>query len=49
MKINEKAAEKKRLNKARIASHIRLRKHISKPELAVELGLSMPTDRKSVV
>ena len=48
MKINEKAAEKKRLNKARIASHIRLRKHISKPELAVELGLSMPTVLQNV-
>ena len=44
MKINEKAMEKKRQNKARIASHILHRKQVSKPELAIELGLSMPTE-----
>ena len=48
MKINEKAMEKKRQNKARIASHILHRKQISKPELAVELGLSMPTVLQNV-
>ena len=40
--------EKKRQNKARIASHILHRKQISKPELAVELGLSMPTVLQNV-
>ena len=48
MKINEKALEKKRQNKARIASHILHRKQISKPELAIELGLSMPTVLQNV-
>ena len=48
MKINEKALEKKRQNKARIASHILHRKQISKPELAIELGLSMPTALQNV-
>lgn len=48
MKINEKALEKKRQNKARIASHILRRKQISKPELALELGLSMPTVLQNV-
>lgn len=48
MKINEKAMEKKRQNKARIASHILHRKQVSKPELAIELGLSMPTVLQNV-
>ncbi len=48
MRMNEKALEKKRQNKARIASHILHRKQISKPELAVELGLSMPTVLQNV-
>lgn len=48
MKINERALEKKRQNKARIASHILHRKQISKPELAIELGLSMPTVLQNV-
>ena len=42
MKINEKAAEKKRLNKARIASHIRLRKHISNLSLPWSWDLVCP-------
>lgn len=48
MKINEKAADKRRQNKARIASHILHRRQISKPELAAELGLSMPTVLQNV-
>ena len=48
MKINEKAMEKKRQNKARIASHILHKKQISKPELAAQLGLSMPTVLQNV-
>lgn len=43
MKINEKQGEKKLQNKTRIARHILHRKQISRPELALELGLSMPT------
>lgn len=48
MKINEKAMEKKRQNKARIASCILQKKQISKPELAAQLGLSMPTVLQNV-
>lgn len=48
VKMNEKAAEKKRGNKARIASHILHSRQISKPELAVQLGLSMPTVLQNV-
>lgn len=40
---NDRAGEKKRQNKERIARHILRRKMISKPELASELGISMPT------
>lgn len=45
---NEKAGDKKRQNKARIARHILYRKQISKPELAAELGISMPTVLQNV-
>lgn len=46
--MNDKAGERKRQNKARIARHILRRKEISKPELAVELGISMPTVLQNV-
>lgn len=45
---NEKAGDKRRQNKARIARHILYRKQISKPELAAELGISMPTILQNV-
>lgn len=48
MKINDKINDKKRQNKTRIAKLIRYRKQISKPELASELGLSMPTVLQNV-
>ncbi|MBT9776451.1 ROK family protein [Clostridium sp. MCC353] len=48
MKMNEKPIEKKRQNKTKIACHILRRKQISRPELASELGISMPTVLQNV-
>ena len=48
MKMNEKPIEKKRQNKTKIARHILRRRQISRPELASELGISMPTILQNV-
>lgn len=48
MKMNEKPGEKKLQNKIRIARHILHRKQISRPELASELRISMPTVLQNV-
>lgn len=45
---NDKASDKRTLNKARIAKHILYRGQVSKPELAAELGISMPTILQNV-
>ena len=40
--------EKKKQNKVKIAKFIRYKGHTSKPEIAAELGISMPTVLQNV-